>query len=763
MAILIACLLVAILVSLAYGQRIEESRIDAAKGLAAQLAKRGSIAFQSERFGELKEAATDLVGRDDIVAVSITDQKHAPVFEQIDQSYSLPMRFPLPPVFDIDRPESVSVTDSDDAWRFSMPIFVLGAAAGLAPERKIWGYASIVVSKQRINAARLTALGQNIVWAIALAAVLSAALAWFVWQRSRSLRVLLDLLHGRDVVAEDMREASKGSTEVFSAIREYQKTLAMAGERERTLRQARDEAFGAALAKAQFVAKVSHEVRTPINGIVGMLDVLKRGDLTAAQQENVEIAWNSAESLMQLLNSVLDFSRLEAGKFEMSASEVNLHQFVVDVARIFAKQAAYKGIGLDWKIDPSVPIHVVVDAVRLRQILSNLLDNAVKFTDVGEIVLSVEVTNEKDRRPQLKFSVSDTGIGLTDAGTEKIFEEYTRDGQTHRLGTGLGLAIAKQLVRMMGGDIGVTSEKGRGSTFWFTMAYDSAQEVGDKQIHDMAPSSDRRTQVSARESTQQVDAGLRVLVVDDNRTNLRVASQMLTLIGCRVECCANGTEAVDRFRTGKYAAVLMDCNMPGMNGYEAAAKMRSIEASNPERARTTIFAVSANHSEDNRTRCINVGMDELLAKPITIERLRNLILRTDKPAVAEGDRRSPASQREGSPLLDEDGLERLRQLLGANLADAIVPFLEDVPGYLDELQEAVLRNDQQRTISMAHTIKGCSSEVGALRLHEQAKIAETLARQSKLAEISQVLDAMRATFSMLVPLLRAEMDKRPVV
>ncbi|RIJ15046.1 response regulator [Henriciella mobilis] len=374
------------------------------------------------------------------------------------------------------------------------------------------------------------------------------------------------------------------------------------------LREALHRAEQATRMKSEFLANMSHEIRTPLNGVLGMAQALAHEDLTASQTEQVSIILDSGRALMVLLNDILDLSKIEAGKLEISPVESDIRHKLSSLFKLHMSIAEEKGIDLRLHVDPNVPSRLAFDPVRVRQCIGNLVSNAIKFTEEGEVMIVVTCSPAESGKATVTVHVTDTGCGIAENKIEHIFASFSQeDGSTTRRfgGTGLGLAITRQLAQMMGGDVTAVSEPGRGSIFTLTFSADVADSA-------RAPAENNTVQLASHRPRSGL-GGCRVLVVDDNHINLRVARSFLNSYDLKITEASNGAEALEHLNDGAFDIVLMDVHMPGLDGIEALKRLRM--SANPNRF-VPVIALTADSMEGDRERYLNMGFDGYVSKPI---------------------------------------------------------------------------------------------------------------------------------------------------
>jgi signal transduction histidine kinase/DNA-binding response OmpR family regulator len=487
--------------------------------------------------------------------------------------------------------------------------------------------------------------------------------------------------------------------------------IAMAG--------ARDEALAATAAKSAFLASMSHEIRTPMNAVIGGTSLLNDSPLDPGQRELVGIVRGSAESLLVIINDILDFSKIESGELTLDEQLVNLRGLLDDAVNLVALTADAKGLRLSVEMTPDCPITVIGDETRLRQILVNLLGNAVKFTDRGGVAVRVSTLGDFDTgRIRLRIAVRDTGIGIEPDQLKRLFIAFSQvdAGPRGRAGTGLGLVISRRLAEAMGGTIDVTSTPGTGSTF----TVEASVALSDESAGPAPRTAPRRRHVPA----------LHVLLAEDNPINQRVAELMLTRRGHVVDIVDNGADAVRAVHDVAYDLVLMDVQMPVLDGLAATERIREDP---PGYGRPRIVALTANATVDDQAAGRRAGMDDFLAKPIHEGDL-DLVLAAAAGRADTGRRRTaPATP--GTSTEDDDIRASVATIAGADfanqirLADILLAFARRLPAVLIDLDDAVVDGDHDRVDRLAHGLKGSAGTLGAHRLAAACARLEAYAQQ----------------------------------
>ncbi|GKS65395.1 hypothetical protein YTPLAS72_26990 [Nitrospira sp.] len=558
---------------------------------------------------------------------------------------------------------------------------------------------------------------------------------------------------------------------------------------EQQLRLAKEAAEAASLAKSQFLANMSHEIRTPMNGVLGMAGLLLRCTLDDKERHLVQSIQRSGTALLSIINDILDFSKIEAGKLQLERIPFDVRRTIQEAIDLSWPIAHKKQLKLSLHMDSDIPAYLLGDPTRLSQVLVNLVGNAVKFTDLGSV--EVSVTSENLNAPQhgLSITVRDTGIGISPELQTHIFDAFSQaDGSTTRKygGTGLGLAIVKQLVMLMGGRIDLESRAGEGSTFRFTACFTRCEPV-------QAPVSLSAVATTVRvvPTDQPVPSPreMHILLVEDNPVNREVASGMLETFGCRIDFSENGKEALTATETKTYDLIFMDCQMPEMDGLTATRLIREREAKAMSVAgvpRVPIVALTAHAMQGDRELCIAAGMDDYLTKPFTLTQLEQVLARwipesntkqtpsvaprtpealvtnVQKPASGGGEGKRAADTAEAA-ILDQSALTAIRALQRPGHPDIftriVSQYIQTSQEMVARVRQAVLSKDATELRAAAHRLKSCSAQLGAVALAADCRELELMGACGELNRAGEVLSRFELHYESACGALQEELSK----
>ncbi|NMO94513.1 ATP-binding protein [Paenibacillus lemnae] len=543
----------------------------------------------------------------------------------------------------------------------------------------------------------------------------------------RTIEQLSDqIVRARESEEQVLSEFSAMNNELVTLQRQLSKSNAQ-------LKKARMEAEQAVEVKSSLLALMSHEIRTPINAIMGLAEMIEQPDLTEENQASLTIIRESASHLVNMINDLLDLSKVDAGKMELKPEPFELKSVLDHVSGLLEGKIRGRGNSLSIYVDPKVNLNLIGDPGRITQILLNLVGNANKFTDKGQLSIRVMLIGDQDVQQELRFEIQDTGMGISSEDQAMLFKPYTQTGKGSSQefgGTGLGLSISKSFVELMKGEIGVHSEEGQGALFWFQIILPKVREATPKRMV--------KETSGVQLSRNKLDLSAPVLLVEDNSINRQVVLMQLRKLGLTsIDSAQDGVEAFKKAEAKAYRLVIMDHMMPRMSGIEAAAKIRAAELE-LGRKRAPIIALTGSTDESDRQRCTEAGMDQVLAKPVNLESLAAM-LEQYLPKAVKPLEEKVLDQEVIRDIIDinEDGSHELLNLL----TDM---YQQEMPGKMEQLQKLLDNEDAAGAAASAHDMKSGSLSLGIYSLSVLLSDIESAAKAGRL-------DDCRDMFSQLQP------------
>ncbi len=516
-----------------------------------------------------------------------------------------------------------------------------------------------------------------------------------------------------------------------------------------------EEARKLNIIKSQFLANMSHEIRTPMNGIIGYLTLIEK-DVYDSKEEMKQFALGakqSAESLLEIINDILDLSKIESGKVKLEEKEIDLNRIIDDSASILLARAEEKGLSIKKIIARGTPLNLIGDGTRLRQIFVNLISNAIKFTSRGAIEISVYLKERENNKAVIFAAVKDSGVGISQEKIGDLFKPFSQvdDSPTRNFGgTGLGLVICKEYVNMMDGEIGVESKPGSGSTFYFTLKLKTQKEQRVYNESELAKiyefQGSRPVKAVNLKAFKNVRNKYRILLAEDNIVNQKIAMKILSDYGYKSHAVSNGFEAIGEAVKGIYDTILMDVQMPGMDGFSATLQIRRLEGN---AGKVPIIALTAHAMQGDKERCFASGMNEYVTKPISGD---ELILKIDRLLKIENSLQEEESGTGDLPednqgLFDFNHLDKMSMGNKEFQSELLLTFFEDIILRYRRLEEWIQSNNIDRVINEAHTIKGASSSIGAVKIAEEALAIELSGKHNDIENILLRLQNMEKLIS----------------
>jgi diguanylate cyclase (GGDEF)-like protein len=898
LGIFVMALITSLAVSHISSQIVRDREIEQGLQVTSSLAKQSELALLYQSKESAKELVSSALNFPGVKTIIIATETGAVLYA----GGEVPSDFPLY------TPQLEKMVYEDEHyWVFSSPVIAGESQDNVwgelhdedVEQQELLGYITVRIGKDTVILMEKSILNGNLVISMIVAVVLLLLLLAV----SRRLTNPLERLSATMKKAEEgdsiIRADVGGPVDITDMQHAFNSMMEVLEKRQQELMHAMSAALESARVKGEFAANVTHELRTPMNAVLGMLDLLMNMGLTPKQLEYVETAKSSGENLLELIDDILSFSEIDASNTSIAKEDCYVQEILEDVVNLLSNQALKKKLDFGYLLDDDVPRIIHSDPSRLRQVLINLVGNAIKFTDVGEVSIYIDVidienplgienTSEEDELV-VRFEVRDCGIGITETDQQRIFEAFTQADSSSTKeyeGTGLGLAISKQIVGLMGGEISVTSEVGMGSSFYFTVptpkqkisipgdSMDSAlvglsavlvddsdivRRYGVQQLehlgatcsvfdagihalgHIRAMSSadhnldiliidedmpglkgadflkitreesalqnalilllsnpwvtdslnsepnvirlnkplrskelrsilgkyllnigeEEKPKTSSKIIEQLYSRPRKILVVDDNRANQQVAIGMLERMGCSCELASTGKEAVEAVIRNRFDAVLMDCYMPVVNGYDATRQIRMYEEggdSEGTESNVPIIAMTANNTQVEVDRCMNAGMDDFLSKPLRIGELTEALLKwvpRDLPSHEEDIEVGAGigGITAHTPEVDITGanydplvMQELKNNVGEVVVSMIEAFIEDTPVYLTSLKNAISEGDAKHTRELAHTVKGSASNFGATQVVDFSRLIEDLGAQENLKGALELHEQLLAAF-----------------
>lgn len=498
-------------------------------------------------------------------------------------------------------------------------------------------------------------------------------------------------------------------------------------------------------AKSEFLATMSHEIRTPMNGVIGMTSALLNLELSPKQKEAAELIQKSGTHLLHVINDILDFSKIESGKLELEICPFDLRDLIHELTELYTLKTNEKGIQLLTQIDPQCPSLLEGDSTRLRQILTNFIGNAIKFTDQGEISILVDVLSITDTVVDLQVAVKDSGVGIPPDIIDKIFESFSQaDSSTSRKygGTGLGLTIASKLIEIMNGEIGLESQVNKGSTFFFKISLPISTAITSPENSSISSKQDR-----------DPPPQLNILIVEDNLINQKVILSLLEELGYKADIVIDGVEAINSVQKTFYDLVFMDMQMPRLDGLEAT---RQIVNSTSIEKRPIIIAMTANATQEDRKKCLDAGMNDYVSKPVTLEVIRSILLKWGKSNKTIQHQAISSPKSSPDSLFDQSVILAHKPMLRQQL---LAVFFEEAPLFLQKINKAFQEKKASELAKVAHSFKGSCAVLGVNQLHRLCASIQTKGNNQDWSDMEELLEQLDIVFELTQMELKKSIDK----